>query len=213
MFAIALDLLKEIDGLGYVAYIVGGYSRDKYRGINTEDIDICTNMKYEEIKKHFKIHTSYPKMGSFTICYKDVFFQMTTFRKEGRYLDYRHPSSIEFVNTLEEDLNRRDFVMNTLCIDKSGAYVDLLGARSDIDKKIIRVVGNTREKLMEDPLRILRAIRFSIDFDFELEENLKEEIKKNKHVLKKVPMKKIEEEIEKISSIEGKERVRSFFEI
>lgn len=213
MFVVALDLLKKIDDLGYVAYIVGGYPRDKYRGEDTEDIDICTNMQYEEIKKYFEIQTFYPKMGSFIIVYKGILFEITTFRREGKYLDYRHPSTIEFVNTLEEDLVRRDFVMNTLCIDKSGNYIDLLGARRDIEKKVIRVVGNTREKLIEDPLRIIRALRFSVGLSFELEEELKIEIEKNKKYLKKIPIQKIEEEIGKIHSLENQERVRKLCEI
>ena len=95
MFTTALELLKEMDAFGYTAYIVGGYPRDKYRGEDTEDIDICTNMQYEEIKKYFEIQTFYPKMGSFIIVYKGILFEITTFRREGKYLDYRHPSTIE----------------------------------------------------------------------------------------------------------------------
>ncbi len=211
MFVVALDLLKKIDDLGYVAYIVGGYPRDKYRGEDTEDIDICTNMRYEEIKKYFEICISYPKMGSFTICYKNVLFEITTFRKEGKYLDYRHPYSITFVDTLEEDIQRRDFVMNTLCIDKEGEYIDLLGAREDIDHKIIRVVGDVKDKMSEDPLRMIRALRFSINLGFVLEDTLKEEIKRNIDSIRKISMKKIEEEIKKIDSPEGQETVRKLF--
>ena len=99
--------------------------------------------------------------------------------------------------------------MNTLCIDKSGNYIDLLGARRDIDKKVIRVVGNTREKLIQDPLRIVRALRFSFEFSFTLAEELKVEIEKNKKYLKKIPIQKIEEEIDKITSLEKQEKVRN----
>lgn len=213
MFAIALDLLKEIHKIGYVAYIVGGYPRDKYRGEDTDDIDICTNMRLEEIQKNFEVRTSYPKMGSFTIVYKNALFEITTFRKEKNYLDYRHPSVVVFVDTLQEDLIRRDFVMNTLCIDKTGEYIDLLGAKEDIDKKIIRVVGNTRKKLIEDPLRIVRALRFSMNFGFALEEELKVEIETNKKYLKKIPIQKIEEEIGKIICIEAQENVRDMLNL
>ena len=213
MFAIALDLLKEIHKIGYVAYIVGGYPRDKYRGGYTEDIDICTNMQYEEIQKNFDVRTAYPKMGSFTILYKNTLFEITTFRKEGTYLDYRHPSTIVFVDTLEEDLLRRDFVMNTLCIDKNGEYVDLLGAREDIEQKKIQVVGEVTQKLKEDPLRMVRAIRFMVALDFTLEETLKRTIENNLVLLKKIPKGKIKEEIGKISSKEKQEVVRGILKI
>lgn len=213
MFTIALDLLKEIHKLGYIAYIVGGYPRDKYRGKYTEDIDICTNMRLEEVQKNFEVPFSYPKLGSFKIMYKNTLFEVTTFRKEGSYLDYRHPSVVEFVDTLEEDLIRRDFVMNTLCIDQEGNYIDLLGSRRDIDKKMIRVVGNTRKKLIEDPLRIVRALRFSMNFGFALEEELKSEIERNKKYVEKISIQKIEEEIGKITLIENQEKVREILDL
>lgn len=213
MYERALELLKEINSLGFDSYIVGGYPRDKYRGKKNTDIDICTSMKPNKIKQNFKIIVDYEKMGSFVILYKNYPFQITTFRKEGKYTDFRHPSEIEFVDFLEEDLKRRDFIMNTLCINQNGEYVDYMGAREDINKKRIRTVGNSLEKIKEDPLRIVRAIRFMLEFDFTLEENLERAIEENLDLLKKISKFKIEEEIKKISSIKKQERTRALLKI
>lgn len=213
MYEIALELLKEIHSLGFVGYIVGGYARDKYLGKISSDIDICTSMQPKEIKKHFQITKNYEKMGSFVIQYKKYPFQITTFRREEDYIDYRHPHKIEFVATLEEDLKRRDFAMNTLCIDKDGEYVDLLSAMDDIDKRMIRCVGSPLKKIMEDPLRIVRAIRFMVQLDFTLEEDLKSVIEKHLNLLSKVKIEKIEEEIGKIVSKEKQILVRSILKI
>ncbi len=196
MYEIALKLLKEIKKLGYTAYIVGGYPRDKYMEITSEDIDICTNMTPTVMKQNFIITASFEKYGSMRILYDGYSFEITTFRKDGIYKDKRRPETVEFVQTLEEDLERRDFVINTLCIDENGCYVDLLGARKDIDKKIIRVVGDTKKKLSEDPLRIVRALRFSIDLDFHLTEDIQTFIKNN-NLLKEVSESKKQEEIKK----------------
>lgn len=176
MYERALSFLNKLDSLGFVGYIVGGYPRDKYLGFENSDIDICTNMKPNELKEHFDVIESFDKYGSVRIKYEDSVLEVTTFRKDGRYKDFRRPDSVEFVDTLEEDIKRRDFVINTLCIDKDGNYIDLLGARKDIDNKIIRVVGNIEKKLTEDPLRIIRALRFSVMLNFELEEELKKYI-------------------------------------
>lgn len=172
MYEVALSFLKEIDSLGYVGYIIGGYPRDKYLGFSSTDIDICTNMKPTELKKYFEVVESFDKYGSVRIEYQNFLFEVTTFRKDGVYKDFRRPDSVEFVDALEEDIKRRDFVINTLCIDKDGNYVDLLGARDDIDNKMIRVVGDIEKKLTEDPLRMIRALRFSIMLNFKLEEEL-----------------------------------------
>ncbi len=213
MYEIALELLKEIHSLGCIGYVVGGYPRDKYLGKISSDIDICTSMQPKEIKKHFQVIKNYEKMGSFVIQYKKYLFQITTFRREGEYSDYRHPSQVEFVTRLEEDIKRRDFIMNTLCIDENGEYVDLLGAMDDIDKRMIRCVGSPLKKIMEDPLRMVRAIRFMVQLDFILEEDLKSVIEKNLDLLNKIPKIKIEEELKKITSIEGQAKVLEFLKI
>lgn len=195
MYETALQILKEIHNLGYEAYIVGGYPRDLYINRINSDIDICSNINEELLKDSFEI-ISNNQFGNFIIKKKTFNFEITLFRKD-KYLDNRYPI-ITYVKTLEEDLKRRDFIMNTLCINYNGEYVDLLGARKDIEQKIIRIVGNIEQKITEDPLRIIRAIRFSVDLDFKIESNLVHFIQNNGFLIQKLSKKRIEKEIKKV---------------
>lgn len=203
MYNEVLEILNKINDLGYVAYIIGGYPRDLYLGINNSDIDMCTNARYEDLKDYFFITKG--NFGSMRLKYKDYEFEITTFRKESEYDKNRFPKNIEFVNTLEEDLERRDFVINTLCIDKNGEYVDLLGCRKDIENKIIRCVGNSDYKISQDILRSLRAIRFATVLNFKIDNNLKESIKKYGYLLNNLSNKRKKEELDKILNSNNKE--------
>lgn len=194
MYQKSLDILKIIDNLGYEGYIIGGYPRNKYLNIETYDIDICTNMLPEEIIKNFNV-TKNNGYGSLII---DNFFEITTYRKD-RYNDSRFPE-IEYVSKLEEDIIRRDFIINTLCIDLNGNYVDLMNAKKDLDDKIIRTIKKADESFREDPLRIIRALRFMIDLDFSLSDDVKESITKNKYLLRKISNERIKREIDKIKN-------------
>lgn len=182
-------ILQKLEEAGYQAYVVGGYPRDLYRNVESTDIDICTNAKPQEIvsclKKYDKILESFGSVWVNGI-------QITTFRKDISYKG--HYPKVVFVDNLKEDLLRRDFVMNTLCLDKNGEYIDYLGARDDIDKKIIRAVGNPDFKIKEDPLRILRAIRFSLVLGFTIADDLKQAMKKYNYLVETVPIKKRKEE-------------------
>lgn len=195
MYETALQILKEIHDLGYEAYIVGGYPRDLYMNRINSDIDICSNINEELLKDSFEI-ISNNQFGSFIIKKKTFNFEITLFRND-KYIDNRYPI-ITYVKTLEEDLKRRDFIMNTLCINYNGEYVDLLGARKDIEQKIIRMLGNIEQKITEDPLRIIRAIRFSVDLDFKIESNLVHFIQNNGFLIQKLSKKRIEKEIKKV---------------
>lgn len=212
MYETSIAFLKEIDTLGYVGYIVGGYPRDKYLGIKSDDIDICTNMTPTQLKNHFDVVESFDRYGSVKIHYYNFILEVTTFRKDGIYIDHRRPKNVEFVDTLEEDLKRRDFVINTLCIDKDGNYVDLLNARDDLDHKIIRVVGDLEKKLSEDPLRMIRAYRFSIVLDFLLDKDLETYIKNHASDLKKISSFRKNLEIEKVKNEDKKIQLQAMIE-
>lgn len=204
MYETALSILKKISEHGYEAYIVGGYPRDKYRGYEVTDIDICTNIPLALLEKLFTVEKT--NFASSVILIDNMKFEVTAFRRDSNYERHRFPKTIELVNHLEIDLERRDFIMNTLCINQYGEYVDLLGARNDIDSKIIRVVGNTKEKLCEDVLRMLRAIRFATILDFRLDEEIKMVILENRYLLKHLSKRKIEEEMNKIRTSSNKEK-------
>ncbi len=184
MFENAIEVLKIIEKHGFEAYIVGGYVRDIYLSKNSIDIDICTNAKPMDLVNIFKrniiIDENY---GSVKLEYKKSHFDITTFRKDYKYKNNRKPSKIEYVNDLEEDLYRRDFSINTMCMDSNGNIIDTFNAKKDLQSKIIRCVGDSNEKIEEDCLRILRAIRFACTLNFNIDKKLDKSIKKYSKLL------------------------------
>ena len=198
MYEIALNILNKLENNGFKSYIVGGYPRDKYMNRESFDIDICTSAKVEDIEKLFdNVDKTYSKYGNVIINVENYKFEVTTFRSD-IYLKNRNDVIINFVDTLEEDLKRRDFIINTLCIDKNSNYVDIMDARKDIENKMIRLV-NDINSLKEDPLRILRAIRFASILDFKLDKELELGIKKYGYLIKELSNKHIQY-IEELSS-------------
>ena len=133
---------------------------------------------------------------------------MTTFRKDIKYENNRKPVKVKYINDLKKDLLRRDFTINTMCIDKDGNLIDMLGAREDIDKKIIKTVGNPRYRIKEDSLRILRAIRFASVLDFEIDSKTFNYIKKYGYLLKSLSYSRKKEELNKIFASVNKEKAR-----
>ena len=181
----AIKVLQILEENGYESYIVGGYVRDKLLGIESNDIDICTSATPKEIKNIFKSSSS-PNYGSVNITYKNTNFDITTFRHETKYLNNRIPIKLKYIKNVKKDLLRRDFTINTICIDSKGEILDMLNIKDDLDNKIIKTVGNPKFKLKEDALRILRAIRFATILDFNIEEKTKHYIKINAPLLKKI---------------------------
>lgn len=189
-------ILTILNNNGYEAYIVGGYVRDYLLNIKSDDYDICTSAKEEDLKKIFNIIEC--NYGSCKINYNDKIYEITTFRKDINYLNNRKPERIEYVDTLYEDLQRRDFTINTICMDKEGNIIDLLGGRTDIDSKIIKVVGDTDLKIKEDALRILRAVRFATILNFKLDDELYDTIKKYGYLVKNLSFYRKRQELDKI---------------
>jgi len=209
MYKKAIEVLNKFHDNGYLAYIVGGYPRDTLLGIETNDIDICTNAKPIEIMNLFNTESVTDiKYGSVKVIHKNYVFDVTTFRKDIKYEDNRKPIKIRYINSLEQDLLRRDFTVNTICIDKDNNYVDLLNAMDDINNKVIRTVGNPRHKLKEDSLRILRAIRFASLLKFRIDDNTEKYIVKYRYLLTKLSNSRKKEELNKIFSSVNKELSR-----
>ncbi len=199
MLEVALSFLKKINSHNYKAYIVGGFVRDYLLGIESDDIDVATNATPKQIKEIFEdCCLSNEEYGSVVVVMKGVHFEITTFRKELSYIDNRRPGRIEYIDDLYQDLIRRDFVINTLCMDENGEILDYLGAKEDLNRKVIRTVGESYQKFSEDSLRILRAIRFATILDFSLDENIKVAIKKTKYLLKNLSYYRKKCELEKI---------------
>lgn len=198
MLDIALKLLEEITSHGFQAYIVGGFVRDYILGIDSNDIDINTNATPKEIKDIFDSCLPNEDYGSVTVIKKGVRFEITTFRKEMNYLDNRRPSQIEYIDDLYQDLLRRDFTINTLCMNKDGEIIDFLGGRSEIDNRVVKTVGNAKTRFEEDSLRILRAVRFATLLDFELDQETKEAIIETRELLRNLSYYRKKEELDKI---------------
>ncbi len=184
MLEVTKELLRIITDNGFEAYIVGGYVRDLYINKKSDDVDICTSATPKNLKQIFN-EAILPKeeYGSVTLIYKNIRFEITTFRTEMKYINNRIPSKVEYINDLSLDLKRRDFTINTICIDADGNYIDLLNGRKDIDNKIIKCVIDPNESMQVDSFRILRAIRFATVLDFEIDDELKKAIKNNGNLL------------------------------
>ena len=199
MLEAALKILNKIEKNGFKAYIVGGFVRDYILGIESKDVDICTNATPKEIMAIFK-ESALPKeeYGSVTLFYKNNRFDITTFRREIRYINNRKPVEIEYIDDLLEDLRRRDFLMNTLCLDKKKIIIDPLNGRVDIDNKTINTVGDSNFKFNQDSLRILRAVRFATTLNFKLSDDVREAIINNKEELRSLSYDRKKQELDKI---------------
>ena len=196
---IALKLINKIVDAGFDAYIVGGFVRDYLLGIESNDVDVNTNATPKDLLSIFKDSISPQEdYGSVTVIYNNIRFEITTFRKETGYLDHRRPEKIEYINDLYEDIVRRDFTINSLCMDKDGNIIDLLNVRDDIDRKIVKAIGNPIDRFREDSLRILRAVRFSVTLEFELDKELIKAIKECSYLLKDLSYYRKKDELDKI---------------
>lgn len=193
-----VELMRGINGLGFEAYVVGGAVRDISMGDkDVHDIDIATNMPIEEIKKHFKTieYGGGEKHGTVIVHYKSNDYELTQFRTESGYSDKRRPDKVEFVQSFEEDTKRRDFTINSMGIDAQGNVIDYHGGAKDIENKVLRTVGDPKERFDEDVLRILRAIRFAARFGFTIDEKTLDAITELGHTVPTTSIERIRDEL------------------
>lgn len=184
---------------GYEAYMVGGCVRDSLLGVEPKDYDITTSAKPEETISLFeKTIPTGLKHGTITVIINSTPYEVTTFRTEGTYLDNRRPSSVDFVTDIKEDLSRRDFTINALAYNENTGLIDYFNGVNDIKNKIIRCVGDADKRFKEDALRMLRAIRFSCQLTFDIEENTLKAIKDNYKLIENISFERIRDEICKI---------------
>lgn len=172
-----LHILRKLEKSGFEAYIIGGCVRDMIMGRQVHDFDITTNALPQQIIDVFADERTIPtgiKHGTVTVMYENEPFEVTTFRIDGEYSDCRRPDSVEFTSSLREDCARRDFTMNAIAMDCNGNISDFFGGIQDIEKRIIRCVGDPEQRFTEDALRILRAVRFSSTLEFDIEKNTAE---------------------------------------
>ena len=198
------NILKALDLLntnGFEAYVVGGCVRDAYLHKVPNDWDITTSAAPEEMKKvfsDFRVIETGIKHGTLSVIINNELLEITTMRVDGDYTDNRHPDSVEFTCDIHKDLSRRDFTVNAMAYNPEVGLVDPFDGRGDIDKKIIRCVGNPDRRFNEDALRIMRALRFSCTLDFDIAPETAESILKNKNLLNNVAKERIRVEFLKL---------------
>ena len=201
-------ILKELNRNGYEGYIVGGCVRDYLMGNEPHDYDITTSALPDEVKKVFP-HTvdTGIQHGTVTVVIDKVGYEITTYRIDGEYKDNRHPEEVIFTDKLSGDLSRRDFTVNAIAYNPLKGYVDLFNGREDIEKKIIRGVGVPAKRFQEDALRMMRAVRFSAQLDFSIEDITLKALKENADLIKNISIERIREEFFKLLLSNHNERL------
>lgn len=193
------SIIECLEVNGYEAYIVGGCVRDSLLGKTPNDWDITTNATPNEIINIFeKTIPTGIKHGTVTVLVDNIPFEVTTYRIDGEYSDGRHPDSVKFTESINEDLSRRDFTINAMAYNPKKGIVDIFDGCKDLNKKLIRCVGNPSSRFEEDALRMLRAIRFSAQLNFTIEEATINSIKEKSTLIKEVSIERIQSEINKI---------------
>lgn len=212
-----VKILSRFDENGIEAYAVGGAVRDSILLKNPDDFDITTAATPEtvrEIFKDFKVIDTGIKYGTVTVITDGLSVEVTTYRVETAYSDLRHPDSVAFSKNLKDDLSRRDFTVNAICYHPKFGIYDPFGGVNDINKKIIRTVGDAEKRFSEDAIRILRAIRFASVLGFEIEPSTKDAIFSLAHLLKNISKERIFAEFKKlITGINSYEILDQYFSV
>mgnify|MGYP000793136968 FL=1 len=199
---------------GFEAYAVGGCVRDSILGREPGDWDITTSAMPEETKALFdKTFDTGIEHGTITVLLNHEGYEVTTYRIDGKYEDSRHPKEVTFTRNLKEDLLRRDFTINAMAYNDKDGIVDIFGGMQDLEKHMIRCVGNARERFSEDALRILRGVRFAAQLGFEIDEETKEGMKLLAPTLENISAERIQVELVKMLTSDRPELIRTAYEL
>lgn len=206
-------IIHTLQEAGFEAYAVGGCVRDSILGRMPDDWDITTSAKPEEVKALFRrtVDTGI-KHGTVTVLMNKVGYEVTTYRIDGAYEDGRHPKDVTFTASLTEDLRRRDFTINAMAYNDEEGLVDVFGGVEDIEKKMLRCVGDPEARFGEDALRMMRAVRFSAQLGYEIEKKTKQAIKKLAPTLEKISAERIAVELVKLLKSPHPDRLRTCYE-
>jgi tRNA nucleotidyltransferase (CCA-adding enzyme) len=206
-FKQASPILTKIEKAGYEAYFVGGCVRDYLIGREISDIDIATSATPYEIKKIFpKTIDVGIEHGTVIVIWDEETYELTTFRTDGEYTDFRRPSEVTFIRNLHEDLKRRDFTMNSIAMDKGGTLIDPFQGKQAIQNKTIETVGAASERFHEDALRMMRAVRFVSQLQFSIEPTTYHALKEHASLLEKVATERKTIEFEKLLNGKNKKQ-------
>jgi tRNA nucleotidyltransferase (CCA-adding enzyme) len=199
LFVEAIPILDKIEASGYEAVFVGGSVRDHLLNKNVHDVDIATSAPPNVIQELFaKTIPVGIEHGTVLVRYGNKSYEVTTYRIDGEYSDHRHPDDVYFVSNLSEDLARRDFTINAMAMDKKGTIIDPFNGKSDLAAKVIQTVNHPDDRFNEDPLRMMRALRFVSQLGFRLEERTERAISTNIFLLEKIAVERIAVEMEKL---------------
>ncbi|CAI3461330.1 CCA tRNA nucleotidyltransferase [Enterococcus cecorum] len=198
-FKKALPVIDKLNQAGYEAYFVGGSVRDCILNLPIHDVDIATSAFPAEIKEVFEKTIDVGiEHGTVLVLHQDESYEITTFRTESTYQDYRRPDHVDFVRSLEEDLKRRDFTINALALNAQGQIIDLFHGLEDLQNKRLKAVGIAAERFQEDALRMMRGLRFVSQLGFDLEEQTQAAITTHAPLLSKISVERICIEFEKL---------------
>lgn len=200
-FETSMWVINHLVNHGHEAYFVGGSVRDYLMKKSISDVDITTSALPEEVEHIFDRTLPIGKAhGTIIVVGKDEQFEVTTFRKDGDYVDHRRPTSVQFVTELYEDLARRDFTMNAIAMDGAYQLHDYFKGYEDIQNQIIRAVGTPLDRMEEDALRIMRGVRFQSQTGFTIEDETQDAMKETAYLLDKIAIERIIVELKKLVS-------------
>ena len=205
-------IIQKLTDEGFEAYAVGGCVRDSLLGKEPNDWDITTSALPHEVKSIFRrtIDTGI-QHGTVTVMFGKVGYEVTTYRIDGKYEDGRHPKQVTFTASLEEDLKRRDFTINAMAYNDERGIVDLYGGLEDMDRGIVRAVGDPVDRFNEDALRILRAVRFAAQLDYDIDEGTLEAIKELAPNLSLISAERIRTELQKLLVSKHPEKIETLY--
>lgn len=205
------EVMKKVQAEGYKIYLVGGFVRDYYLKKETNDIDMATNAKIKVLEKIFKKEEYTIAYNCLSFKKNGFLFQITPYRKEGKYNNHRYPDKIKYTRSLKKDSNRRDFTCNSIYLTSNLEYIDYHNGMKDINDKVLKAIGSSEKKLKEDSLRILRTIRLAMKLNFKIDDKLSKAIMNNKVYLKELSYTRKYEELEKMFYID-EEKLYSYID-
>lgn len=207
-------IINILEGKGFEAYAVGGCVRDSIMGRKPSDWDITTSALPHEVQANFdKTYTTGIKHGTVTIVIEDDAFEVTTFRTEEGYSDFRRPDKVHFVVNIKEDLKRRDFTINAMAYSPAQGIIDFFDGMGDLEERVIRAVGSPEERFSEDALRMLRAVRFAARLGFEIDSDTAKGIRECASLITKISRERIREELTGILMSQNPDYMERLYEL
>lgn len=196
--SLAIQIVRKLHESGHEAYLAGGCVRDEIRGVEPKDYDVATSARPDEVQKLFSRTVPVgAHFGVVLVVLENIPFEVATFRSDSDYKNGRHPSKVSFTS-VEEDAKRRDFTVNGLYFDiRENRVLDFVEGQTDLTRKIIRTIGSPEDRFLEDHLRLLRAIRFAVQLDFQIEHETLQAVSRNAEKIRTVSQERIRDELTK----------------